>query len=225
MKYFVYIILLTTLINCGSQITIPPRSGVEGSDCSEYVSGICVYVPKYNEHSFCEYYLGGICIMQDRFMEIDKETLVWSIFITEEHVNTFYPGLNLFELGEQEGLKIQYLWAGNNQHAGTYNEKETKARVWLRSGDTITDRMECMDRYFVTMHELLHFVHFRHMYYEYTGDSHIEIPHLFTRWETQQAFIEGRMYDWTNTAEGLIYYDITNKCGYGGISDSYSGDH
>jgi hypothetical protein len=213
-KSFLIGLIVATLINCGTEPpenTPPPK----GPYCTEYINGVCLHVPSYSEHSFCDYYLGGICIIKDsRFMEIDNEMLVWSIFITEEHVNTFYPGLNMFDLGEQEGLKLQYKQAGNNQYAGTYSDSETKARVWLRSGNGITARMECMDKYFVAMHEFLHFIHCRHFTYEYTGDSHVAIPHLFTRWESQQSVREGREYDWTNTAEGLIYYDISNECGY-----------
>jgi hypothetical protein len=168
-------------------------------------------VPAYSEHSFCSYYLGGICIVEDYWlMNIDLSMLVWSIYITEEHINTFYPGLNLFDLAEQEGLKLHYKSAGGNKHQGIYSDRETKAKVWLRNGSKVTPRMECMDRYYIAMHEFLHFVNSRYIKYDYGKDNCHMIPHLFTRWELKQS----ESYDWTNTAEGLIYNDISMECGF-----------
>ncbi|MHA2280188.1 MAG: hypothetical protein ACXAC5_04865 [Promethearchaeota archaeon] len=209
---FLFSLIVATLINCGTE---PPENPPpEKPYCVEFVNGICVHIPPRSEHSFCTYYLGGsICVIEDdRFMEIDLDMLVWSIFITEEHVNTFYPGLNIFELAEQEGLKLHYKRAGTNQYKGTYSDRETKARVWLRSGNGITRRMECMDRYEVAMHEILHFLDSRYIMSE-TDDPHM-VPHLFWPWEHQQAYIEGRDPEQSNYAMGLIYYDISNECGY-----------
>lgn len=133
--------------------------------------------------------------------------LVWTLFITEGHVNDFYPGLNIFELGKTEKLILHYKRASTNQHLGIYNDTEVIATVWIRSGDRITDRIGCMDRYEVAMHEVLHFIDNRHIFSEPNDHT---TPHLFKKWEILQS----EDYDWSNTAEGLIYRDISNRCGY-----------
>jgi len=172
--------------------------------------------PITQEHSFCTYDIDNICVMEDnRFADIDPETLSWSLNITEEYFNLFYPGLNLSSLSESEGFKIHYRFANiNTKYQGEYSNLETTAYIYLRTGDGITDRIKCMDKYYIAMHEVLHFINSRYLEYDITIDYLHMVPHVFYQWESQTSVEEHREWDQTNIIEGLIYYDISNMCGY-----------
>jgi len=74
-----------------------------------YIDNVCVHIPE-SRYSLCAYYLNDICIAKDsRFIEIDIEILIWTLLITESHINSFYPGLDLFTLAAEENLREHFL--------------------------------------------------------------------------------------------------------------------
>jgi len=177
------------------------------STCDELLNQICI---TYSEGS-CDYFLDDICIKeQNRFLEIDKFNVVTSFLITEEKVNVFYPGLNLFDLAGQVGLSIDFCW--QNGKVSTYYDSLERIEIIVRWNTT--SRIRCMDKYFILAHELLHFVDFYHVPTNLGEVEHMT-PHLFIRWEMVQSSLEGRNYDETNSVEGLIYAEISGICGYG----------
>jgi hypothetical protein len=200
-----YILIFFILAGCDIKYV---GYSTSNSYCHEYIYGVCVHTPLSEEHSPCTYYIDGICVIEDDAqIKIDIEILIWSFLITEGHVNTFYPNLSIFKLGKKECLTLHYKRASVNQYLGVYSDTEITAKVWIRSGRHITNRIGCLDRYEVAMHEILHFIDARHIYSEPNDHA---TPHLFKKWEILQP----GTYEWNNTAEGLIYQDISNRCGY-----------
>jgi len=211
MKYL-SIILALIIFGCGKGEVINPPI-VEEPYCTYDIRGICVHEYSYPDDRYCTYDLGGFCVWKmNRFIELDLDFLVDSIIATEIYVNGFYPGLDFFQLAMDEGLRLQYQLAGGNTYAGTYGFLE--ANVWVRQGSNVTERMTCMDTYYVAMHELLHFIDDKFIMCEDRSYGGHNIPHLFMEWESRQHVAEERDYIQSNTIEGLIYFYLSNKCGY-----------
>ena len=96
-----------------------------------------------------------------------------------------------------------YRWADyTTEHKGEYEDWHTQAQIYLRRGEAITPRLQCIDRYVVAVHEALHFIADRFLEYQYAAgeDSHM-VPHLFNRWAfvndvDVDTEVEGRMNNW-----------------------------
>jgi len=211
MRYLI-ITLLFALFACGEGIVTEPPVPEEPY-CTYDIKGICVHEYSYPDDIYCTYDVGGFCVWKrNRFVEIDLDLLVDSIIATEVYVNGFYSGLDFFQLAMDEGLRLQYQLAGGNQYLGTYGFSE--ANVWVRHGNNITRRMTCMDTYFTAMHELLHFIDDKFIMCEDKSYGGHNVPHLFMQWESRQSMAEERANMQSNTVEGLIYFYLSNKCGY-----------
>lgn len=181
--------------------------------CTYDIKGICVHEYSYPDNRFCTYDVGGICVWKrDRAIKLNIDMLIDSIIATEVYVNGFYYGLDFFQLATDENFTLQYRLAQNNQYRGTYSFSE--AKIWVRQGDNITRHITCMDIYFVAMHELLHFVDDKFVMCEDQDCNNHNTPHLFNQWELKQSTEEERNYIQSNTVEGLIYYYLSNRCGY-----------
>ena len=158
-------------------------------------------------HSFCSFEADGVCVIEDYkgSMNIDSAFVSYIFSTLEYEVNFFYPGLDFAKLAEEFKLKLNYKWADRNtQYQGTYSDYETWARVWLRRGETITPLMECMDRYYIAAHEVLHFVADRHLGFvanpedEWPFSVH-NVEYIFRAWATSNNLpveytVEGRLY-------------------------------
>lgn len=164
--------------------------------------------------SLCEYKINGICILVQPRMEIDQNALLWAILNTEKNYNKFYPGLDLLSLSIDHNLILEYRWTNRHvEHQATYSTfSGHQMRVYLREGDNITERMGCVDRYFLPTHELLHFINREYL----GGDSYVDYihmtEHVYLEWELAESKKESRIYNYTNIVEGLIYHDISTFC-------------
>lgn len=187
------LICFTQTVGCGGAITVeePVVEIVE------------------DERWFCDYDINGACVrVEDRFMDVDPAELSWMLGRLEYEVNFFYPGLDFNALAEQEFLKIDYRWVNRStEYAGLYYNSTTTARINLRSGDTITPLMKCVDRYYIAAHEVLHFIVARHLFFDTSilEDVHI-VPYIFNRW----ARSEDMPHDYT--VEGRLYTMIWRRC-------------
>jgi len=171
-------------------------------------------VPKPKEISFCDYDIEGICVIEEsRFMEIDPVTLSWVVHTLEYEVNFYYPGLDMSALAEEHDFSLEYKWANwSTTYGGGYCCDG--ATVNLRQGANITPLMQCMDRYNIAQHEIIHFIVDR--YLEISGfhsqqEAH-NIEYMFTDWALLQDLptdytVEGRMY----TMIWRRCYDSVNK--------------
>jgi hypothetical protein len=153
-----------------------------------------------HEFSFCEFTVEGACvILYSPNMKVDPVILSMYLSYLEYEFNYFFPGLDLSDLAEQEQLDIVYKWANwSTNHQGEYADYETTAYIYLRRGEAIVPRIECNDRYFIVLHEVLHFLAERYLFYAYVdGDVH-NVPNLFRRWallndQSLDLTVEGRL--------------------------------
>ncbi len=165
-------------------------------------------IPPPHVYDFCTYHLDNICVLYADGKDVDENTLLWTFNIMEEKVNVFYPGLNLSDLAEQFGPKLEYRWAdGSTEYQGTYDDLKMLARVNLRRAEGITNRMKCMDRYYISSHELLHFIAIRYIDEKYRLVNN-EVPYIFVHWALENNI------DPEETAEQLIYEELSPMCGY-----------
>jgi len=156
---------------------------------------------KPRETSLCDYVVNNVCVAESN-MNIDKDMLSWSFDVVEEEVNVFYPGLDLSSLAGENNLTLMYLWVSNlDPTRGKYSDSTVCMKVYLRNSSSMEPWMECMDRYFIAAHEMLHFIADRYLYFEYEdGDPH-NVPGLFTNPEGEAA-------------EDYIYSRIRVECGF-----------
>jgi len=160
--------------------------------------------PQPHEISFCDYDIDGVCVVKEnRFIDIDPEIISWGLNTLEYEVNFFYRGLDFQTLAEENGFRIKYRWANRNtEYQGTYSDLDTTANVYLREGENITPRMKCSDRYFVMLHEVLHFISDRYLEWNYKdGDVH-NVDYIFDHWALLNNLpvdysVEGRLYTMT----------------------------
>lgn len=157
--------------------------------------------PEPHEFTMCEYDVEGTCVIYYAHnMNIDPAILSDFVGIMEYEVNYYYPGLNFAELAEQQNFILIYDWANyQTEYQGTYSSYDTTARVWVRRGDNISAKMGCSDRYFVAIHEMLHFIVDRYIKYDYGSDDPHNIPNIFDHWAmvndvSVDLTVEGRMY-------------------------------
>jgi len=158
--------------------------------------------------SFCEFNVEGACvILYSPHMKVDPVILSTYLGYLEYEVNYYFPGLDLSDLAEQEQLDIVYKWANwSTEHQGEYADYETTAYIYLRQGEAIVPRMECTDRYLIVLHEVLHFLTERYLFYVYVdGDVH-NVPNLFRRW----AFLNDLSTDLT--VEGRLTTMVLRYC-------------
>lgn len=154
--------------------------------------------PNY-EFTFCEFYTDGACVIKyNDNIDIDPEVLSKYLGLMEYEVDYYYPGLNFEALAQENNLKIIYRWADNfTTYQGEYKDYETTAYISLRRGENVTPKMECTDRYFIAVHEVLHFIVKRYIKFDDSGDAH-DIPYIFTRWallnDMPDCTVEGRLY-------------------------------
>lgn len=157
--------------------------------------------PQPHEFTMCEYDVEGTCIIYyANNMGVDPAVLSDFMRTMEYEVNYYYPGLNFAAVAEQENFIMIYDWANySTTHQGEYSSWDTTARVWVRRGDNITPKIGCTDRYFVAIHEALHFVVDRYMNYNFGSDDPHNIPNIFDYWAMANDLsvdlsVEGRMY-------------------------------
>lgn len=185
MRYGVFIFSII-LFSCGTETIEPPRPTIDHSGCL-WVEGICII---------------------DRNFRIDQDEFVWILDQTQKEVEVSYSGLDLFQLAIDEGLKVEYLWADSTNIRGTYSDRGTHIRIYLKRGPNVKPCMECMDRNFVLSHELLHFVAYRFLDFDYIDSDVHNVPHLFEHW----AKINNMPID--ETIEKRLYENIRLDCGY-----------
>lgn len=154
--------------------------------------------PEAPEFTMCDYDIEGICVIEHSpHMDVDPSTLSWMLSTLEYEVQYHYPSFNLSNLAQKHSLDMQFKWAGRNTtDQGVYLERRTSIEVNLRRGDNIIPRMKCLDRYFVTAHEVLHFAAVR---LEIEPDDVHNVPYIFRRWTSYNDLphdqsVEGRMY-------------------------------
>lgn len=160
--------------------------------------------PTPTEYTICTY-VEGVCVVEEGLssMDIDIDTLTWTLQTIEYEANFYYPGLNFSALAEYEGFKLIYKWADwHTQYPGTYSDIDTTARVYLRRGDGITPRMECSDRYFVAAHEVLHFIASRYLLETFENKDAHDVEYIFKHWAMINNLpadypVEGRLYTLT----------------------------
>ncbi len=169
--------------------------------------------PKAPEISYCDYDVDGVCVNQrDRFMNVNPSILSWGLQALEYEVNFFYPGLNFSVLAEEQMLKITYHWANlSTTHQGLYYNSNVEAVINLRKGEGITPLMECSDRYYITLHEVLHFIADRYLFETYESEDWHDVPYIFTSWAALEELptdytVEGRLY----TLTWRMCYDTIN---------------
>lgn len=186
------ILMLALLVNCGPGTQESPEP-----------------TPVERTYSFCDYDVDGVCVIESGAgsMNVDMEILSWGLQTLEYEVNFFYPGLDFATLAEENKLKIKYRWANlSTLYQGTYNDANVMAKINLRRGSGITPLMECSDRYYVALHEVLHFIADRYLFAEYQLENYHSVPYIFNQW----ALDEGLPVDYT--VEGRLYTLIWRLC-------------
>lgn len=155
--------------------------------------------------SFCAFEVDGVCVIASQDMSVNPTILSRYLGYLEYEVNYYYPELDFDVFAESNGLTITYKWTGNNEHIGTYADYNTNATVWLRLGENITPKIACMDKYFVALHEVLHFIVERYMDYDDRYDAH-NVPYIFNHWANLNKIATGI------TVESRLYTQVSRDC-------------
>lgn len=183
-------VVMCLLCACGQDTTIKPEN-------------------KPQEFSMCDYYVEKTCVIEHSpHMDINPEILSWGLNTLEYEVNFYYPNLDFEKLAQDTEFRIEYKWAKrfHTKHQGVYDDIDIAAIVNLRRGDSLNSLMRCMDRYFVVLHEVLHFIADRYLEYEYNEADIHDVEFIFKHW----ASLNELPHDYT--VEGRLYTMVRHMC-------------
>lgn len=190
---------LLFLLGCGGQMTVPESPTPPKTNINKPIRP-----NPPDKSSFCTYTIDNVCIIvEDRFLDVDSQSISQMLEWFQYETDFRFWGFSLSDLALSTEVKIDFRKANTNTtEIGSYDDATATARVNLRHGDRITNEIDCMDKYYIAGHELLHWVADRYLHSTYPDDNVHNVQYVFKQWAELNSLptdytIEGRLYTLT----------------------------